>query len=92
MLSERNQMQKVSPSSNAVDVGSVPRWVTKIPHTVGQLNPHAAATDRLHATMKTQCSPKKSHILYDSIYTMFRIDKFIEMANWTLSGVEGKRE
>ena len=24
--------------------------------------------------------------------TMFRIDKFIEMADWTLSGVEGKRE
>ena len=64
MLSERNKMQKVSPPSNAVDVGSVPRWVTKIPHTVGLLNPHAAATDRLHATMKTQCSPKKEPTYY----------------------------
>ena len=64
MLSERNKMQKVSPPSNAVDVGSVPRWVTKIPHTVGLLNPHAAATDRLHTTMKTQCSPKKEPTYY----------------------------
>ena len=31
--------------SNAADVGSIPEWGTKIPHSPGQLSPRAAARE-----------------------------------------------
>ena len=34
-----------NPPSNAVDVGSIPAQVTKIPHAVGQLSLHTATTE-----------------------------------------------
>ena len=37
-------MVKDSPS-NTGDTGSIPGWVTEIPHAVGQLSPHSATKD-----------------------------------------------
>ena len=48
-----------NPPSNARDVGLIPGWGTKIPHTAGQLSPHAATTEltRYRAHMPQLESP-----------------------------------
>ena len=35
-----------NPPSNAGDAGSIPGQGTKIPHAMGQLNPHAATREK----------------------------------------------
>ena len=44
------------PLSNAGDTGSIPNWGAKVPHTEGQLSPHATTRESPWATAKTQHS------------------------------------
>ena len=56
-------MIKTLPSS-AGDAGLILSWGTKIPHAVGQLNPHAAARESPDTTAKsphTHCREDPVH-------------------------------
>ena len=44
--------------SNAGDAGSIPGQGTEIPHTAGQLRPHAATRESPRTETKTQYSHK----------------------------------
>ena len=49
-----------TPSFSARDVGSIPGWVTKIPHAEGQLSPCATTREKSpSAPTKSQQSQKK---------------------------------
>ena len=47
-----------NPSYNAGDMDSIPRWGTRILHTVKQRNPRAATRESKCTTMNTQHSQK----------------------------------
>ena len=44
-----------NPPSNAGDTGSIPGGVTKIPHALGQLSPHATTTE---PALPGACAPQ----------------------------------
>ena len=48
---------------NAGDVGSIPAQGTKIPHAVGQLNPHTTTREALTPQQKICMRQGRSHVL-----------------------------
>ena len=51
-----------NPPSNAVDMGSIPGWGTKIPHVAGQLSPHTTTTERARMPQTTEPMRSGAHV------------------------------